>query len=140
MADPLNYDIYYDSLSTGYADPSGILTRITTDGAENVGWYDVPEYDAMIDEALNAKTFEDRLQKFADAEAWIVEHGYIIPFMSDLRGYYMSYCVPHTSPLTLYGNDKYKGCKVLTEPITYQEFLTLDAQYDIDRAEALKAH
>lgn len=34
VADPYNYDIYFDSLSTGYADPSGILTRMTTDGAE----------------------------------------------------------------------------------------------------------
>ena len=140
VADPLNYDIYYDSLSTGYADPSGILTRVTTDGAENVGCYDIPEYDAMIDEALEAKTLEERLQKFADAEAWIVNHGYIIPFMSDLRGYYMSYSVPHTGPLTLYGNEKYKGTLVLTKPITYQEFLTLDAQYEVERAEALKAN
>ncbi len=139
VADPLNYDIYFDSLSTNYADPSGILTRLTTDGAENVGCYDVPEYDALIEEALAADTFEDRLQKFAEAEAYLAGKGFVIPFISSLRGYYMSYCVPHTSPLTLYGNDKYKGCQVMTEPITFEEFQALDAQYDIERAEALKA-
>ena len=140
VADPLNYDIYFDSLSTGYADPSGILTRMTTDGAENVGWYEVPEYDELIDKALNAKTFEERLQYFAEAEAYLVSHGYVIPFISSLRGYYMSYSVPYTSPLTLYGNEKYKGLKVMNSALTIDEFNALDAQYDIERAEALKAH
>ena len=51
---PFNYDIYWDSLSTGYADPSGILTRITSDGVENVGAYSVPEFDELVEKALNA--------------------------------------------------------------------------------------
>ena len=137
VADPLNYDIYFDSLSTGYADPSGILTRMTTDGAENVGWYDVPEYDALIDKALEADTFEERLQYFAEAEAYLVNGGYVIPFISSLRGYYMSYSVPYTSPLTLYGNEKYKGTLVMSEPLTAEEHATLKAAYEIERAAAL---
>ena len=139
VADPLNYDIYFDSLSTGYADPSGILTRMTTDGAENVGCYDVPEYDALIDKALAASTFEERLQYFAEAEAYLCEKAYVIPFISSLRGYYMSYSVPHTSPLTLYGNTKYKGTLVMAEPLTYEEYATLTAAYEIERANALAA-
>ncbi|MBQ2446190.1 MAG: peptide ABC transporter substrate-binding protein [Oscillospiraceae bacterium] len=137
VADPLNYDIYFDSLSTGYADPSGILTRMTTDGAENVGCYDVPEYDALIEKALNAATFEERLQYFAEAEAYLCENAYVIPFISSLRGYYMSYCEPYTSPLTLYGNTKYKGAKIRTEPITLEEYEELTAKYEADRATAL---
>ena len=140
VADPLNYDIYFDSLSTGYADPSGILTRVTTDGAENVGCYDVPEYDALIEKALAAKTFEERLQYFAEAEAYLCGNGFIIPFISSLRGYYMSYSVPYTSPLTLYGNTKYKGTLVMEEPLTVEEFKTLDAAYDVAREKALGAN
>jgi len=137
VADPLNYDIYFDSLSTGYADPSGILTRMTTDGAENVGWYEVPEYDALIEKAMSASSFEERLQYFAEAEAYLVDNGYVIPFISSLRGYYMSYSVPYTSPLTLYGNTKYKGTLVMSEPLTVEEYNTLSAAYDIERAAAL---
>ena len=137
VADPLNYDIYFDSLSTGYADPSGILTRMTTDGAENVGCYNVPEYDALIEKALNAETFEERLQYFAEAEAYLCGNGFVIPFISSLRGYYMSYSVPYTSPLTLYGNTKYKGTLVMNEPLTLEEFQKLDAEYEVARAAAL---
>jgi len=139
VADPLNYDIYFDSLSTGYADPSGILTRLTTDGAENVGCYDVPEFDALIEKALAASTFEERLQYFAEAEAYLCGNGFVIPFISSLRGYYMTYSVPYTEPLTLYGNVKYKGTLVMDEPLTYDEYATLKAAYEIERAEALAA-
>lgn len=48
VTDPYKFDMFYDSLSTGYADPSGILTRVTSDGVENMGAYEVPEYDALI--------------------------------------------------------------------------------------------
>ncbi|MBQ2662248.1 MAG: peptide ABC transporter substrate-binding protein [Clostridia bacterium] len=140
VADPLNYDIYFDSLSTGYADPSGILTRMTTDGAENVGKYNVPEFDALIEKALAATTFEERLQYFAEAEAYLCGNGFVIPFISSLRGYYMSYSVPYTSPLTLYGNTKYKGTLVMSEPLTKAEFDVFEAAYDVERAEALKAN
>lgn len=139
VADPLNYDIYFDSLSTGYADPSGILSRLTSDGAENMGQYEVPEYDAMIEAAENAATFEERLQKFAEAEAWLVDNGYVMPFISSLRGYYMTNCVPYTSPLTLYGNSKYKGTLVMEEPLTVEEYNTLTTAYELDRAAALAA-
>ena len=138
VADPLNYDIYFDSLSTGYADPSGLLTRMTTDGVENVGRYTVPEFDALVEKALSAATFEERLQYFAEAEAYLCEGAYLIPFISSLRGYYMTNSMPFTSPLTLYGNSKYKGTLVMEEALTYEEYLTLEAAYDIARAEALQ--
>ena len=137
VADPLNYDIYFDSLSTGYADPSGILSRLTTDGAENMGWYEVPEFDALIEKAENAATFEERLQYFAEAEAWLVDGGYVIPFISSLRGYYMTNSVPYTTPLTLYGNSKFKGALVMSEPLTLEEYNKLTAEYDVARAERL---
>ena len=137
VADPLNYDIYFDSLSTGYADPSGILSRLTTDGAENMGWYEVPEFDALIEKAEGAKTFEERLQYFAEAEAWLVDGGYVIPFISSLRGYYMTNSVPYTSPLTLYGNSKFKGALVMSEPLTVEEYNKLTAEYETARAERL---
>ena len=60
------------------------------------------------------------------------------PFISSLRGYYMTNCMPFTSPLTLYGNSKFKGALVMDNPLTYSEYQTLDAAYEIARTDALK--
>ena len=127
---PFNYDIYWDSLSTGYADPSGILGRITTDGAENVGAYNVPEFDALIDKALAAKTFDERLQYFAEAEAYLLKGAYMIPVISSLRGYHMSYEVPFTAPRCLYGNVRFKGLEVSSKPITLEQYKELEAAWE----------
>ena len=130
---PFNYDIYWDSLSTGYADPSGILTRITSDGVENVGCYSVPEFDELIDKALEAPTFDERLQYFAQAEAWLLDNAYMIPVISSLRGYHMTYDIPHTTPRALYGSDRYKGILVSTTPISLEEYQILDAAWEAGR-------
>ena len=130
---PFNYDIYWDSLSTGYADPSGILTRITSDGVENVGCYSVPEFDELIELALNAETFDERLAYFAQAEAWLLDEAYIIPVISSLRGYHMTCEVPHTAPRTLYGSDRYKGALVSSSPITAEDAAVLDAAWELNR-------
>ena len=77
-------------------------------------------------------------QYFAEAEAYLCNGAYVIPFISSLRGYYMTNAMPFTSPLTLYGNSKFKGALVMEEPLTYEEYKTLEAAYDLARAEALK--
>ena len=130
---PFNYDIYWDSLSTGYADPSGILGRITTEGVENVGSYTVPEYDELIEKALNAPTFDERLQYFAEAEAFLLKGAYMIPVISSLRGYHMSYEIPFTSPRCLYGNVRFKGLKVATEALTLDEYKILEAAWEANK-------
>ncbi len=130
---PFNYDIYWDSLSTGYADPSGILTRITSDGVENVGAYSVPEFDALIEKALSAPTFDERLQYFAEAEAWLLDQAYMIPVISSLRGYHMTCEVPFTAPRALYGSSRYKGLKVAVAPVSMDEYNTLDAAWKQQR-------
>ena len=126
---PFNYDIYWDSLSTGYADPSGILGRITTEGVENVGAYNVPEYDALIEKALAAKTFDERLDYFAQAEAFLLKGAYMIPVISSLRGYHMSYEVPFTAPRCLYGSVRFKGLEVSSKPITLEQYKELEAEW-----------
>lgn len=50
----------------------------------------------------------------------------------------MTNCMPFTSPLTLYGNSKFKGALVMDKPLTYSEYQTLDAAYEIARTDALK--
>ena len=130
---PFNYDIYWDSLSTGYADPSGILTRITTEGVENVGAYNVPEYDALIEKALNAKTFDERLEYFAQAEAYLLNGAYMIPVISSLRGYHMSYEIPFTAPRCLYGSTRFKGLEVSSKPITLEKYKELETAWEANK-------
>lgn len=139
VTDPYKFDMFFDSLSTGYADPSGILTRVTSGGAENMGAYELPEFDALIEKAENAATFDERLQYFAEAEAYIVNGAYFIPFISGLRGYHMTTEVPYTSPRTLYGNVKYKGLLVSAEPLTIEQDEILCAAFEIARTKALAA-
>ena len=127
---PFNYDIYWDSLSTGYADPSGILGRITTEGVENVGSYTVPEYDALIEKALDAETFDERLEYFAQAEAFLLKGAYMIPVISSLRGYHMSYEVPFTAPRCLYGCNRFKGLEVSTKPVTLEKYTELETAWE----------
>ena len=134
---PFNYDIYWDSLSTGYADPSGILTRIGSTDVENVGAYSVPEYDALIEKALAATTFEERLQYFAEAEAYLLNGAYMLPVISSLRGYFMSYEVPFTAPRCLYGNAKFKGVLISEDRVTLDEYNALYAEWVAGREAAL---
>jgi hypothetical protein len=49
----------------------------------------------------------------------------------------MTNTVPYTCPLTLYGNSKFKGALVMDEPLTVEEYNTLTAAYELERAAAL---
>ncbi len=137
-AGPLPCDLCFATLATEYADPLGILSLFASDGAYAAPWCDVPSCGSLIEGALAARTFEERLAKFAEAESRIVEGGYVIPLLSGRRRYQMSYLVPHTGPLTRFGPSKYKGCLVLTQPVTYQEYLALDARYEAEREADVK--
>ena len=111
----------------------GGLTRITSDGVENVGCYSVPEFDALIEKALSAPTFDERLAYFAQAEAYLLDNAFMIPVISSLRGYHMTYEIPHTAPRALYGSDRYKGIRVATTPLTLDEYNILDAAWESQR-------
>lgn len=137
VADPLNYDMYYDSLSVTYSDPSCLLSRMTTDGAENVGKYNVPEYDKLIEQALDTSDIEERYKLFSKAEAYLINGAYVIPMISSLRGYFMTRCIPHTEPLTLYGNTRYKGMMVTDKVLTAEEIAAYKVDYETKKAAAL---
>lgn len=140
VADPLNYDIYYDSLSVPYGDPGSQLSRLTTDGAENVGYYEVPEFDALIAQALAESDIHQRYALFAQAEAYLVNGAYVIPFISSLRGYYMTHIVPYTGPLMQFGSIKYKGMKVSSDILTAEQVTAIKAAYETEKASHLSGN
>jgi oligopeptide transport system substrate-binding protein len=140
VADPLNYDIYYDSLSVPYGDPGSQLSRLTTDGAENVGYYEVPEFDALIAQALAESDIHQRYALFAQAEAYLVNGAYVIPFISSLRGYYMTHIVPYTGPLMQFGSIKYKGMKVSSDILTAEQVIAIKSAYETEKAARLSGN
>ena len=137
VADPLNYDVYYDSLSVTYSDPSCILARMTTDGAENVGLYEVPSFDELIEKALDTSDLSERYGYFAEAEAFLIQGAYVIPMISSLRGYYMTRSIPYTEPLTLFGNTRYKGMQVIDQVLPAKTIAEIKADYEVKKAAAL---
>lgn len=140
VADPLNYDIYYDSLSVPYGDPGSQLSRLTTDGAENVGYYEVPEFDALIEQALAESDVHERYTLFAQAEAYLVNGAYVIPFISSLRGYYMTHIVPCTGPLMQFGSTKYKKMRVSANILSAEQVIAIEAAYEAEKAARLSGN
>ncbi|HOF99666.1 MAG: Oligopeptide-binding protein SarA precursor [Firmicutes bacterium ADurb.Bin248] len=140
VADPLNYDVYYDSLSVPYGDPGSQLSRLTSDGAENVGYYEVPEYDALIEQALMESDIQKRYALFAQAEAYLVNGAYVIPFISSLRGYYMTRIEPYTGPLMQFGSIKYKGMRVSAQILTADQLAAISSAYEEKKADRLSGN
>jgi len=136
VLDPRNFDIFFDSLSVLYSDPYSTLGRMMTDGDENVAEYDIPDFDVLVEEAMNTIDTQKRYSLFAQAEAYLVKEAYVVPFISSLRGYHMTKLEEYSYPLAMFGSLKYKGAKVLTKPITLDEYRELSVTYEADRAAA----
>lgn len=97
----------------------------------------VEQYYAIVDEAkaISSKSME-RYEKFAEAEAFLLEHALVIPFSTDTTGYH----VTRTNPFeAIYGADqRYKYVKVLAEPLTTEQYDLLYADWKKEQAESLK--
>lgn len=137
VTDMSNFDVYYDSLSVPYADPGSQLSRLTSDGAENVGYYTVPEYDEMVTKALDTADTKERFAQFAQAEAYLINGAYMIPFISSLRGYYMTRVDSYGAPYVQYGSTKYKGMLVYSEPLSAEYIAQEKANWETERQAAL---
>src|SRR5699024_288691 len=68
-----NWDLVDDSFGFRYGDPSANLNRLTTDYDICDSQYSVPEYDAMIEEAMNTFETKERYTKYSEAEAWMLD-------------------------------------------------------------------
>lgn len=73
------YDIYWQQVSNSLMDPYTYMCNWVTDGGINVtGWGD-ETYDTLIDKTEATMDQAQRLQLFAQAEDYILEHGPQIP-------------------------------------------------------------
>ncbi len=118
-----NWDLVDDSFGFRYGDPSANLNRLTTDYDICDSQYNVPEFDAMIDDAMNTFETKERYTKYSEAEAWMLDNAYIVPYVTTGGVFRMTRLVPYTTPQSAFGMSgyKYKGALVQETPVTTEQ-------------------
>lgn len=102
----------------------------------------VKTYNKMVDEAKAEKLdISARYNKFAEAEAYFIDHAFIIPFAVKNDGYCVNLVSPFDRPFAPFGvsNLKYKGAKLLDKPMNLEEYQAAAEQWDKEREAALAA-
>jgi oligopeptide transport system substrate-binding protein len=137
--EPMNFDLVDDSYSFRFGDPSANLARITTDGSMNEGSYDVPEYDAIVEKAMAEADIDARYELFAEAESYMLENVYLIPYLTGGGSYRMTREVPFLTPQGAFGLSKYKmkGSRILDRPVTAEERDKYKEELEAEKAKAL---
>ena len=134
---PLNFDIVDDSYSFRFGDPSANLARITTDGSMNEGGYDIPEYDALVAKAMDITDIDARYAAFAEAENYMLDHVYIIPYMTGGGSYEMTYEMPYQTPQGAFGVTRFKlkNAVILDKPVSNDEYARIKSEYEAKKAQ-----
>lgn len=88
----------------------------------------VEEYYALVDEAKSImEKSTDRYEKFAEAEAFLLNHALVIPFSTDSYDYYVGKINKFERPYN--SDESWKGMHVLAEPLTEEQFTKLYADW-----------
>ena len=113
-------------------------TDVTADG-KNI--YEV--YEAKVNEAKEEVIdLAKRYELFAEAEAMLIENAFVMPFkVSAGDGYVASLLDPFESPYAPFGiaSLRWKGQKLLSKPMSTEEFNAGYEAWKAEREEALKA-
>ena len=100
------------------------------------------DYYYGLVEAAKAEAFDltVRYETFAKAEAFLIDHAYVIPFGFGNGGYVASRIDPFTSQFAPYGftNERYKGSEILSEPMDTDAYFDAYDQWIEDRASQTK--
>ncbi len=131
-----------------YADPLTYTDPFTTGGTYNKpelaeGYTDTngqPIYDNMVNKAKETIDPAERYQLFAEAEAFLIEEAFVVPYKVGGTGYVASRLNPFEAQYSPFGvtSEKFKGQKILDKPMSNDEFLEAKEQWEKERAEALK--
>lgn len=73
-----DFDIVLTRWGPDYADPTTYLNLMITGNSYNYGDYSNPEYDAMMEDAANAATPEERWEKLHQAEELLMEDSPVV--------------------------------------------------------------
>jgi oligopeptide transport system substrate-binding protein len=131
----------YIYMADGMADET---TESDAEGAvDRIGryWKNV-KYDTMVGEAYKITTdLAKRFEILANAEAWLIDQAYVIPYCLDGAGYTASYLNPFESQYAPFGvsENRYKYQYVYETPFGAEEYATLLTQWEAERASRLAA-
>lgn len=145
-----NYAFLECNWGPDYADP-----ETYTDPFPPTGTYNFPhlaegyaeangknKYENMVNAAkAELVDIEKRLTLFAEAEAFLIDQAFIIPYAKGGGGYIASRLNPFESQYSPFGvaSERYKGQYVMNEPMNSDEYEKQLALWETERAEALKA-
>lgn len=132
-ADPHTYtDMFIDS---NYNFP-----ELTTEVDENgVNKYLV--YEGMVKAASEETVdIEKRYAMYAEAEAYLMEQAWVIPYRKGGGGYVSSLLNPFEAPFSPFGvaSERWKGMRILSAPMNTELYLEEKAKWEKEREEALK--
>lgn len=141
-----NYALLKCNWGPDYADPQTFLDPFKK--GNNYAFMDksadteaLDYYYGLVEEAKNeAFDLAARYEAFAKAEAFLINHAYVIPFGFGNGGYVASRIDPFTSQFASYGftNERYKGSEMLSEPMDTDAYFDAYDQWIEERASQAK--
>ena len=126
------------------ADGLGTPATADTPGAkqDRLGgyWTDLV-YDSMVEPAADEQDLAKRYEILAEAEAWLIEEAYVIPFCMDGGGYVASYLNTFESQHAPFGasESRYKYQWIYETPFGMDEYEVLLAEWEAEREARLAA-
>jgi len=137
----------FDLLNWGpdYADPETYTDPFTI--GSNYNWVEMAkgynnDYNEMVNRA-KAETSDllRRYELFAEAEAYLIEEAFVIPFSLGGGGFEANKLEPFTSPYAPFGMSylKFKGQRVLDASMSTAEYAEKEAMWKAEREKVLEA-
>ena len=134
-----DYDLYNGGWSADYLDPSSYLDTLSLSSGgslQNLGIEPgqpndktkaagIDTYTKMVEEAGKEQDLSKRYDKYADAQAWLVDSSLAIPNVSLGGTPTLRKTVPFSTPYSLAGNkgiESYKYLKVQDKTVTKDEY------------------
>lgn len=133
-----------------YADPETYTDPFYPGGTYN--WPELAEgyaeangknkYTNLLDLArAEVLDVDKRYELFAEAEAFLIDQAFVVPYAVGGGGYSASRLNPFESQYSPFGvsSERFKGQKILEKPMNTEEFKQELIKWEKERAEALKA-
>lgn len=130
-----------------FADPSTYTDPFTIGGTYNKpelaeGYLESngkPKYQNLVEKAKATIEAAERYQLFAEAEAFLIEEAFVIPYSVQGDGYMASKLNPFEAQFSPFGvtSEKFKGQSLLEKPMSNEEFKEAKEIWEQERAEAL---
>jgi oligopeptide transport system substrate-binding protein len=131
---PKKFDMSYDSFSFKYADPMAQLGRLVSDGSINDGELKDATFDTLVANASAITDINKRYEAFAAAESYMINKGYVIPWVSGGGAYVLTKVIPFTTPKGGFGVTRFKlkGMLVSDKAVTTAQWKEYESKFNVD--------